>query len=115
IPATLFRAVRSLFRFVPEVPATPNSHESPLKGGLLTPVQLASPKLMEVLPSQVSAPLAALASDGVKMMASKSASQWNCAIAVDLRFRVMGFIIWAWFVEINDGAATTFDLGYWEQ
>src|ERR1017187_8771568 len=114
IPATLFSAVRLLFSVVPEVPAAPNSQESPLKGGLLTPVQLASPKLTEVLPTQVSGPLAAWASDGIKRVASKSASQPKFAIAVDLRFRVVGFIISAWFVEFNDGAATRFDLVFWE-
>jgi hypothetical protein len=36
------------------------------------------------------------------MTASKNASQRKWAIAVDLGLRVMGFIIWAWFVEFND-------------
>src|ERR1039457_6409161 len=102
IPATLFSAVRLLFSVVPEVPATPNSQESPLTGVMLAPVQLGSPKLMEVLPTQVSGPLAAKTSDGAKMTASKNASQRKWAITVDLGLRVMSFIIWAWFVEFND-------------
>src|ERR1035437_679544 len=68
IPATLFRAVRLLFSAVSEDPAAPNTQESRLMGGLLAPVQLASPKLMEVLPTQVSAPLAAWASVGVNIV-----------------------------------------------
>ena len=58
MPATL-KPERLLFSVVPEIPAAPNTQESPLMGGLFAPVQLASAKLMLPLPTHVSAPFAA--------------------------------------------------------